>query len=150
VNLGIKHFWDPVFLRPKDLESLRNTLSHGTKSTLPLTKESVPHNTQLVSEMDMLAPWERLRENVFYLLVRGNILKFHNSLLDPISDEMILDPNVFGPVMEYRILWEFNTTLIIALYYRRTQLRIKQATQNLTKPNGLACSLASRNILSFS
>ena len=103
-------------------------MSLGTKSTLPLTKESVPHNTHLVSDVDILAPLERLRQNVCYLLIRGNVLRFYNSLLDPISDEVVSDTNMLGPIMEYRILRELNTTLFVSLYHCRTQLQIKQAT----------------------
>ena len=113
---------DPLSQVIKSLNDLGTLVPLVQKSTLPLTKESVPHNTHLVSEVDMLAPWERLRQNVCYLLIRGNVLEFHNSFLNPISDEVILDPNVFGPVMKYMILREFDITLIITLYNCRSQL----------------------------
>ena len=95
------------------------------KSTLPLTKESVPHNTHLVSEVDMLAPWERLRQNVCYLLIRRNVLEFYNSLLDPISDEVVFDTDMLGHLMKHRILCELNTALIVTMNHCRPQLKIK-------------------------
>ena len=116
---------DPLSQVKKSLNDLGIPCPHGTTSTLPLTKESVPHNTHLVSEVDMLAPWERLRQNVFYLLIRGNVLEPYNFLLDPISDEMILDADVLGPLMKHRILRELNAALIVTMNNRRPQLKIK-------------------------
>jgi hypothetical protein len=39
-------------------------------------------------------------QNVYNMLICGNILKLECSLLDPISDEVIPDLNMLGPVME--------------------------------------------------
>ena len=125
MNLGLFNYLDLLSQVKKSLNDLGTPCPHGTKSTLPLTKESVPHNTHLVSEVDMLAPWERLRQNVCYLLIRGNVLEFHNSLLDPISDEVILDVDMLGPLMKHRILRELNTALIVTMNHRRPQLKIK-------------------------
>jgi hypothetical protein len=62
-------------------------------------------------------PFKGFGENVCNLLICGDILELDCSLLDPISDEVIFDLNMLGPVMEYWILIEFDTTLIIIVYH---------------------------------
>ena len=57
-------------------------------------EEGVLHHSQLVSEEDKLAPPQRLRQNVWYLLICGNVLKHHCPSLSIVSDEMIPDLNV--------------------------------------------------------
>ena len=38
------------------------------------------------------------------MLIYGNILKLPYSLLDPISNEVVSNLNMLGPIMEYWIL----------------------------------------------
>ena len=104
----------------KRLKTHRNHLSKVQILTLPLTEESVLHHSYLVSKIDMLAPWKRLRENVRHLLISRYILKLHCSLLNPITYEVIFDLYVFSPVMKYWILREFNATLLIAINHGGT------------------------------
>jgi hypothetical protein len=59
------------------------------------------------------------------MLICGNVLELDFSLLDPISYEVISDLNMLGPVMEYYILREFDTSLIITVYHRGIQILIK-------------------------
>ena len=85
-------------------------------STLPLTEEGVLHYTQLVSELYKLSFLKSLRQNVRYLLSCGHILKLNCPSLNPITNEVISDLNMFRPVMENWILRESNATLIITVY----------------------------------
>jgi hypothetical protein len=91
-------------------------------STLPLSEEGIMHHSKSISEEKKLPFLQGLGQNIYNLLIYGNILKLHYSLLDPIPDEVIFDLNMLGPVMEYWILREFDTTLIIAVYHHRLQL----------------------------
>ena len=61
---------------------------------LPLTDEVVLHHSQLVPEKDKLAPPQRLRQYVCYLLISGNIPKHNCPSLNIVSDAMIPDLNV--------------------------------------------------------
>ena len=63
-------------------------------STLPLTEEAVLHHTQLASEMNEFAYSKRLRQDICNLLISGNVLQFHSSSLNIITDEMVLDLNM--------------------------------------------------------
>ena len=94
-------------------------------STLPLTEEGVPHQAHLVSEEDMLAPWQGLGENICNLIICRNVLKLNDPSLNPISDEVVSDLYVLRPVMENWILKEFDTTRIIAVNDGRRQLLTK-------------------------
>ena len=94
-------------------------------STLPLTEESVSHQANLVSEVDMFAPWHVLRENIFNLIISRNILKLYCPLLNPIYDEVVSNLYMLRPVMTYWILREFDTTLIIAVNDSQRQLLTK-------------------------
>jgi hypothetical protein len=94
-------------------------------STLPLSEEGILHHSKFVPEEHKLPFNQGFGQNICNLLICGNILKLDCSLLDPISDEVIYDLNMLGPVMEYWILREFDTTLIITVYHHRLQLLIK-------------------------
>jgi hypothetical protein len=94
-------------------------------STLPLSEEGILHHSKPVYGEKKLPFLQRFGQNICNLLIYGNILKLHFSLLDPILDEVVSDLNMLGPVMEYWILQEFDTTHIIAVYHRRLQLLIK-------------------------
>ena len=93
--------------------------------TLPLTDESVPHYSHLVSKIDMLASWQGLCENVGYLLISKYVLKLHCPFLNIVTDEVVSDPYVFSPVMKNWILHEFYATLIIIVNQCRPQLLTK-------------------------
>jgi hypothetical protein len=73
--------------------------------------------TTTVPEVDMLAPWQGLGENVYNLLISWNILKLNCPSMNPISNEVVSDLYGFQPVMKHWILREFDTTLIIAMNY---------------------------------
>ena len=47
------------------------------------------------------------------LLIDGDVLENHFSLLDFITDEIILDLNVLRPVMEHLVLWKLHKTLFL-------------------------------------
>jgi hypothetical protein len=83
------------------------------------------HHSSSVFEEHKLPFIQGIGQNMCNLLICGNVMKLHCSLLDPILDEVIYDLNMLGPVMEFWILREFDTTLIITVYHRRLQLLIK-------------------------
>jgi hypothetical protein len=95
------------------------------KSTLPLTEEGVPHQAHLVSEKDMLAPWQGLGENICNLIICRNVLKLNDPSLNPISDEVVSDLDMLRPVMKHWILREFYATLIITMNQGRSHLLSK-------------------------
>jgi hypothetical protein len=95
------------------------------KSTLPLSEEGILQHSKFVPEEYRLPFNQGFGQNVCNLLICGNILKLNCSLLYPVSDEVIHDLNMIVPVMEYRILKEFDTTLIITVYHHGVQLLFK-------------------------
>jgi hypothetical protein len=111
--------------------SVRHSITLGDhfpryqNSTLPLTEESVLHHSLLVSEVDMLSPWKKLRENVYNFLICRYVLKLNCPSPNPFTDEVVYDLYVLGPVMKYWILIEFDTTLIIKVNHYRSQLMTK-------------------------
>ena len=46
--------------------------------------------------------------------------------MNTISEMVVLDVYVLGPIMEYWINQEFNSTLVITMYHSRIHLRTKQ------------------------
>jgi hypothetical protein len=62
------------------------------------------HHSMFVFEVNKLHFNQGFGQNICNLLIYGNILKLHNSLLDPIPDEVVFYLNMLGLVMEYWIL----------------------------------------------
>jgi hypothetical protein len=91
-------------------------------STLPLTEEGVPHQAHLVSEEDMLAPWQGLGENICYLIIYRYILQLNYLSLNLVTNEVVPDLNMLRPVMKHWILIEFYATLIITVNDSRRHL----------------------------
>jgi len=81
-------------------------------STLPLSEEGIMHHSKSVSKEHKHPFLQGLGQNIYNLLICGNIMKLHFSLLDVISNEVIFDLNMFGPVMDYWILREFDVGII--------------------------------------
>jgi hypothetical protein len=73
-------------------------------STLPLSEEDILHHSKSIYEELKLPFLQGLGHKTCNLLICGNILKLHCSLLDPISNEVVFDLNMLGLVMEYGIL----------------------------------------------
>ena len=99
--------------------------SSGTKSTLPLTEEGVPHQAHLVSEEDMVAPWQGLGENICYLNICRYILQLNCPSLNSVTNEVVPDLNMLRLVMKHWILREFYATLIITMNQGRSHLLSK-------------------------
>ena len=119
----------------------------GTKLTLPLTEESVGHNSHHAPEANMLALRHGLGENICHLVISRHICQSNCTSLNPVSDKMVPDLDMLRPVVKYRILREFDTTLIITIDRSRPQLLTKQSDQQLAKPNGLTTGLTSLHVL---
>jgi len=96
--------------------------------------------------MDMLASWQGLRENIYYLLINGRILKLHDPSLNIVPDGRITNLNMFIPIMENWILSELDTTLIITVDHGRSQPLTEKDHQHLVNPNGLTTGLTSCHV----
>jgi hypothetical protein len=70
-------------------------------STLSLSEEGIMHHSKFVSEEHKLPFHQGFGQNMCNLLICGNILKIHCSLLDHISNEVVSDLNMLELVMEY-------------------------------------------------
>ena len=78
-----------------------------------------------------------LHQDVCILILHGNVLQQHNVPLNAISEMVVTDINMLGPVMEYRINWEFYATLVITMYHRRIHLMNKQTNKYIPHQDGL-------------
>jgi hypothetical protein len=94
-------------------------------STLLLSEEGILHHSKFVPEEQKNPFNQGFYQNICNLLICGNILKLDCSLLDPVLNEMISNINMLEPIMEYWILREFDTTMIITVYHHGMQLLIK-------------------------
>ena len=97
----------------------------GTKLTLPLTEESVGHNSHHALEANMLAFRQGFGENICHLVISRHVCQSNCTSLTPISDKMVPDLDMFRPIMKYQILREFNTTLIVTVNRSWPQLSTK-------------------------
>jgi hypothetical protein len=115
---------------------VRKYLSELQSLTLPLSEEGIMHHSKFVPKEYKLLFNQGFGQNIYNLLICGDILKLDHSLLNPISNEVIHDLNMLGSVMEYWILRAFDTTLITTIYHHRIQLLIKQSCKQFAKQNG--------------
>ena len=69
--------------------------------------------------------------------------------LNIVSDEVICNLDVFGPIMKKWILKEFYSTLIVTLNYYGPQLHTKYPNQQLVKLYDLTVGLNGYHILSL-
>jgi hypothetical protein len=83
------------------------------------------HQSKFVFKCLKLPFFQRLGQNINYLLICGNILDIHFSLLNLVSYEVIFDLYMLGLAMKQWILREFDTTLIIIVNDHGIQLMIK-------------------------
>jgi hypothetical protein len=88
----------------RHIDLCKNTYSVLPTSTLPLSEEGILHHSQFVPEEYKLPFIQGFGQNVCNFLSHGNILKLNYTLLDTISDEVIPNLNILGPVMEYWII----------------------------------------------
>ena len=73
-------------------------------------------NTKLLPEVLKLHSGQWLCQHISYLIVHRNILELHCSSLHHIPDIMILDLDMLQLVMEYWILSQLYTTLVVTVY----------------------------------
>jgi hypothetical protein len=72
------------------INSLSNKEVISTSPTCPLSTQTFHFG-------------QRTYENIYYILISGDILKNHLSPLDFITEKIILDINVIQPIMEHRV-----------------------------------------------
>ena len=118
-------------------------------STLPLNKKGIILHPNLVYMVFEFAPSEHLCQNICILIFCGNVLKQHYSSLHTISEMMVPNIYVFGPIMKHKINREFNATPIIIMYHCRIHLRTKQTNQDISHLDSLTCSLTCCHVLCF-
>ena len=70
------------------------------QSSLPLARD----HSKLVSEVLKLHLGQQLGQHICALLICGNVLELHNSLLHHITDILAFDLYVLGLVMKHWIL----------------------------------------------
>ena len=73
-------------------------------------------NTKLLPEVLKLHLSQWLSQHISYMFVRRNILELHCSSLHHIPDIVILDLNMLQLVMEYWILRQIYTALVVTVY----------------------------------
>ena len=78
-------------------------------TSLPLSRD----HSKLVSEVLQLHSGQWLGEHVRGLLICGNVLELHCSLIHHVTDIMIFDLDVFGPIMKHRVLGHLCATLVV-------------------------------------
>ena len=72
-------------------------------------------HSKLVSEVLKLHLGQRLGQHIRNLLICGNVLEFHNSLLHHIMDRLVLDLYVLGLVLKHWILLLLYATLVVTI-----------------------------------
>ena len=70
-------------------------------------------HSHLFSEVSKLDLTQSFREDICHLFPCRDVLQLYNSLLDIVSDEVALNVNVLGTIMEHRIFRDLDATLII-------------------------------------
>jgi hypothetical protein len=69
-----------------------------------LSTNGAIHVSQLVPQVCKLYLGQRLRQNINCLLIGGDVLENHFSLLEFITEKIVLDLNVLRLVMEHEVL----------------------------------------------
>ena len=73
---------------------------------MSLSDGDILSDTKLVSKVHKVFKGQRLSQNVCYLLINTNVLQFDDTSLDHVSDKVIFQLNMLGPVMEDWVLRE--------------------------------------------
>jgi hypothetical protein len=81
------------------------------QSSLPLARD----HTKIVSEVHKLHLGQRLGQHIRDLLICGNALELHSSLLHHIADILIFDLYVLGLVMKHWIFGQLYATLVVTI-----------------------------------
>ena len=81
----------------------------------------------------------------YLLILCGNVLQQHNAPLNTISEMVVPDINILGPVMEYQINREFYETVVITMYHYLIHLMTKKTNKYLPHLDGLTCRLTGYN-----
>ena len=82
-------------------------------------------NTKLLPKVLELHSGQWLCQHISYLIVRRNIMDLHCSPLHNIPDIVILDLDMLRLVMEHQVLRQLHTTLVVTIYTRSIQLKMK-------------------------
>ena len=85
--------------------------------TLPLNKEGIQEQPQLIPELHKTVYAKCLGENFRHLLICLSVLQLDGSSLNTISQEVVSDVSAFASIMEHWILREPDATLIVTVNY---------------------------------
>jgi len=69
--------------------------------------------TNFFSQLTETIPWERLREDIGFLLCRLNIVDLEFFSLNSLSDEVVSDVDMLRPLMKLWVSHQTNRTLIV-------------------------------------
>ena len=113
-------------------------------STLPLSEGDILHDPELVPNVHELSSTQRLRKNIYNLLIRGNVPQLHRTPLHHLSNIVVLHLHVLRPVM---LNWIYlHTTLVVTMNHGRLQPLTKQSCKEFLEPNCLTCCHTCYNI----
>lgn len=94
-------------------ERTRSYLEDLSKRGLPLNMSIILYNPNLVSKVHKFCSRKRLGEDVGCLFISSNALELNSIPLNHVSYIVILNFNMFCPIMEHRVYRKFYTTLIV-------------------------------------
>jgi hypothetical protein len=89
----------------------RNTIV--SSASLPLSREVLSDNIELVLEVLKLHTRHRLGQHIYNMLICANILELYSSPLHHFTNVMIPDLYVLRLIMEHWVLCHLYATLII-------------------------------------
>ena len=89
-------------------------------------------------------------EDIGNLISRRNRVKMHNAIANMLTDEMAIDLNVFGTIMEDIIVSNLHGTAIVTMEGSSTRMRNTHVRKQLSKPNELLRSISESTVLSLS
>jgi hypothetical protein len=94
--------------------------------------------------------WQCFSENVYNLVKTIDVKNIDYSLGLMITNEVILNVNVFGLVMKLWIVNGLNVVLVVIEKFRGTKLLESQVHQQVPCPYNLPCSNVDCHIFNFS
>jgi hypothetical protein len=90
--------------RMSDTRLVQKYMSELQTSTIPLSEEGILHHFIFVPVEYKLPFSKGFGQNVYNMRICGDVLKLDCSHLNLVSNEVIYDLNMLGPVMEHWIL----------------------------------------------
>ena len=93
---------------------------------------------------------KRLRENVRQLITGRDRNHFQMFGVDLSTDEMVLDLDVLGAIVEFRVVHHPDGAVIVAMKWSRAGLTAPKLECELTKPDVITASISGGIVFRFS